>query len=85
MAHIKIFQNNRYQSNYIQYVADSIEDVKKIRLDSILLGSEVYVISEKKTYILGSDKIWYSKATNDDSIIECNCHEESTIWGEIPE
>jgi hypothetical protein len=29
MAHIKIFQNNRYQSNYIQYVADSIEDVKK--------------------------------------------------------
>jgi hypothetical protein len=49
------------------------------------LGSEVYVISEKKTYILGSDKIWYSKATNDDSIIECNCHEESTIWGEIPE
>ena len=27
----KVYQNNRYQSSYIQYVADTAEDVKKIQ------------------------------------------------------
>jgi hypothetical protein len=49
----------------------------------LTMGSEVYVIQEKRTYILGSDKTWYSKAVNDDAIIECDCVEELTIWEDL--
>jgi hypothetical protein len=49
------------------------------------MGSEVYVISEKKTYILDSKRVWHAKADGDNSVIECDCVEESTIWEQIPE
>ena len=44
MASIKVFQNNRYQSHYVHFVADTAEDVKKLRVATLAMGSEVYVI-----------------------------------------
>lgn len=85
MASIKIFQNNRYQSHYVQFVADTVDDVKRLKITDLAMGSEVYVIQEKRTYILGSDRLWYSKAVNDDATIECDCIEESTIWENLPQ
>ena len=79
----KVYQNNRYQSSFIKYVADTAEDVKKIRVTSVHMGSEVYVIDTKKTYILDSKGIWHSKA--DDDTITCDCVEESTVWEDLPE
>jgi hypothetical protein len=70
--------------------------VKKIKVTSAYLGSELYVISEKKTYILDSKGVWHPKTVNnsgsgsdddfvfDGGTIECNCVEESTIWEDIP-
>ena len=96
MAVSKIFQNNRYQNDYIYYVVDTPEDVKKIKVTSAYLGSELYVISEKKTYILDSKGVWHPKAENksgsgsdddfvfDGGTIECDCVEESTICEDIP-
>lgn len=78
----KLFQNNRYQADYVKYIADTAEDVKKIRVTPSQMGNEVYVIATKKTYILDSCGIWHSKA--DGEIIACNCVEESTIWEELP-
>lgn len=83
MGYIKMYQNNRYQSHYVRFVADTAEDVKKLRVADLAMGSEVYVIQEKRTYILGSDEVWYSKAVNDDVVIECDCVEESTIWEDL--
>lgn len=85
MGYIKMYQNNRYQSHYVRFVADTAEDVKKLRVADLAMGSEVYVIQEKRTYILGSDEVWYSKAVNDDVVIECDCVEESTIWEDLPQ
>ena len=84
MAGAKIFQNNRYQSHYVEFVVDEPEDVKKLRVSELAMGSEVYVISEKKTYILDSKKTWHAKAEGDNSIIECDCVEELTIWEDLP-
>ena len=78
----KVYQNNRYQSSFIRYVADTVEDVKKIRVSSVNMGSEVYVIDTKKTYILDSAGKWHSKADND--VIVCDCVEELTIWEDLP-
>ena len=101
MAVSIIFQNNRYQNDYHQYVADTPEDVKKIRVSPSDMGSEVYVISEKKTYILDSKRTWHVKLVNtsgsgsgsggdgvvDGGTIECdhNHVDESTIWEPLPE
>ena len=70
----KVYQNNRYQSSFIKFVADTIEDVKKIRITSVHMGSEVYVIDSKGT--------WHSKADSD--TIQCDCMEESTVWEDLP-
>ena len=83
MSAQKLFQGNRYQNSFIMYVADTAEDVKKIKVSSAHMGSEVYVIETKKTYILDSKGTWHSKA--DDSTIECDCVEESTIWEDLKE
>lgn len=64
MAVSIVFQNNRYQNDYHQYVADTPDDVKKIRVNPSDMGSEVYVISEKKTYILDSNRTWHLKLVN---------------------
>lgn len=79
----KIYQNSRYLGNIAQYVADTVEDVKEIKLLPGSMGCEVYVIETKTTYILDSKYVWHSK-TSDDTI-ECNCIEESTIWDTLPE
>ena len=85
MAFMKVFQRNNFLNNYCKFVADDEEDVKKIRVlpNGGSMGNEVYVIHTKKTYILDSKGVWYSK--DDDSVIECDCNEESTIWEELPE
>ena len=85
MSTFKIFQKGAYVNNYIKYVADTEEDVKKIKIlpNGGSMGNEVYVISTKKTYILDSKGKWHSKATGDDTVIECDCVEESTIWEEL--
>ena len=79
----KIRQNDKYLGNFACYVADTIEDVKSIRLYPGSMGSEVYVIANKTTYILDSEYKWHSKAVSSESgddIIICDCIEESTIW-----
>lgn len=80
MAVSKVYQNNRFQSNYIRFVADTADDVKKIRVSSANMGSEVYVIDTQKLYVLDSKGVWHSKKTGDGEAIECDCVEESTIW-----
>ena len=86
MAVLKILQKGQYVNNYVQFVADTEEDVKRIKIlpNGGSMGNEVYVISSQKTYILDSKGVWHSKALGDDSKIECDCIEESTIWEELP-
>lgn len=86
MAIIKIYQNGRPVNNYCRFIADTEEDVKKIKIlpKGGSMGNEVYVIDTQKTYILDSKGIWHSKAIGDNTQIECDCVEESTIWEDLP-
>ena len=81
----KIFQNNKYSYAYAKYVSDTAEDVKKIPVTIESMGSEVYVIENSSTYILDSKKTWHSKNNQDIIVCDCDCVEESTIWGDIAE
>lgn len=85
MAFQKTFQGDRYTNNYSKYVADTPEDVRKIKISSTgaNMGSEVYVISTRKTYVLDSKHSWHPKG-EDGEVIDCDCVEESTIWEDLP-
>jgi hypothetical protein len=51
------------------------------------MGSEVYVIENRRTYILDSKGMWHNKAKENvdgDDVIVCDCVEESTIWETLP-
>lgn len=86
MAIIKIYQNGRPVNNYCRFIADTEEDVKKIKIlpKGGSMGNEVYVIDTQKIYILDSKGIWHSKTIGDNNKIECDCVEESTIWEDLP-
>lgn len=85
MAFQKIFQGNRYTNNYHEYVADTPEDVKRIKISPSgqNMGCEVYVISTQKTHILDSKGVWHPKGEEGDTIT-CDCVEELTIWEDLP-
>lgn len=48
------------------------------------MGSTVYIIHTKETYMIDSKGVWYS-TNSDGEPITCDCVEESTIWGELTE
>ena len=83
---MKLFQGGRPTPTFCQFVVDAEEDVKRIKIlpNGGNMGSEVYVIANRKTYILDSKGSWHPKAT-DGEPIECDCVEESTIWEDLPE
>ena len=74
---VKEIINQMYRSEYEKRSYTEIAE-------SIVNKNEVYVIATQKKYILDSKGIWHSKAIGDNSIIECDCVEESTIWEELP-
>ena len=47
------------------------------------MGSTVYVIHTRDTYMMDSKGMWHC-VTSDKAPIECDCVEELTIWADIP-
>lgn len=77
----KIKQGTRTLYTLSEYVVDDLEDVAK--LPRCLMGSTVYVIHTKETYMADSKGIWYP-VNSSGNPIECDCVEESTIWENFP-
>ena len=78
----KIRQGTRTLYTLSEFVVDDVEDVAKLPKSS--MGSTVYVIHTKETYMADSQGIWYP-TTGDNPPVECDCVEELTIWGDLPE
>lgn len=78
----KIRQGTRTLYTLSEYVVDDVEDVAKLPRCS--MGSTVYVIHTKETYMADSKGAWYP-VNSDSDPIPCDCIEESTIWEELPE
>jgi hypothetical protein len=84
----KYLQNNKIQYAISKWVADDINDIKK--LPKSPMGSTVFVIHENKTYMVDSTQTtWYpiNNPINGDNSepIVCDCVEELTIWGDLTE
>lgn len=77
----KIAQGNRINYDYAKWVCDNVEDISNIPKSP--MGSTVFVIHTKDTYMMDSEGFWCSITSDADSI-PCDCIEELTIWGDIP-
>jgi hypothetical protein len=75
-------QSCRTTYGVTEYVADTKEDVA--RISKCVMGSTVYVIHTKETYMIDSKGVWYP-VNSDDDPIQCDCVEESTIWEDLKE
>lgn len=78
----KLMQSGRTTYGVAEYVADEKTDVAKI--PRCVMGSTVYVIHTKETYMIDSKGVWYAVDSEGDPVI-CDCVEESTIWEDLKE
>ena len=49
------------------------------------MGSTVYVITTGETWMIDSKGSWHIMGSIQKEPIECDCVEELTIWGDLPE
>ena len=68
--------------NNAQWVCDDTEDLKTMK--NVHFGDSCLVIHTGVKYVLDSKFWWYSVDGKTDPIA-CDCVEEMTIWGQIPE
>lgn len=82
MAYIKIRQGENIAYSVSSYVVDTKEDISKLPRSQ--MGSTAYVIQSKEKYICDSQSVWWPMASDGDPIkCECDCVDESTVWGEL--
>lgn len=80
--YLKLAQSGRAAYGVAEYVADDKTDVA--RLPRSVMGSTVYIIHTKETYMIDSKGVWHAVDSDGDPIV-CDCVEESTIWGDLQE
>ena len=78
----KFSQGNRIVYAISKWLCDDVEDIPKIPKSP--MGSTVFVIHTKDTYMADSEGKWYSITSDADAVEPCDCVEELTIWGDIP-
>ena len=78
----KFSQGNRIVYAISKWLCDDVEDIPKIPKSP--MGSTVFVIHTKDTYMADSEGVWYSITSDAESVEPCDCVDELTIWAEIP-
>ena len=79
----KYGQGNKINQDMEKWLVDTEEEISTI--PRCLMGSTVYVISTSESWMMDSTGKWYVMNTSGKSPIECDCVEELTIWGDLPE
>lgn len=77
----KLSQGNRIAYAMSKWLCDDVEEISKIKKCS--MGSTVYVIHTRDTYMADSRGVWHC-CTSNMPPIECDCVEELTVWADIP-
>ncbi|MBO5143105.1 MAG: hypothetical protein J6C46_09025 [Clostridia bacterium] len=49
------------------------------------MGSTAYVITTSESWMMDNQGKWHVMNTSGKEPIECDCVEELTIWGDLPE
>ena len=79
----KYGQGNKINVDMQKWLADTEAEISTI--PRCLMGSTVYVISTGETWMMDSTGRWHVMGSIQKEPIECDCVEELTIWGDLPE
>ena len=81
---IKYGQGNKINYNMYKWLVEEESELTKIPRSQ--MGSTAYVITTGESWMMDSKGQWHiMSATISKDPIVCDCVDELTIWGELPE
>ena len=81
---MKYSQGGKVGHGFSKYIVEEESELSKAPVNCGF-GDIVYVVHTSEYWMMDRSKRWYPMAANGKGAIECDCIEEMTIWGNIPE
>ena len=76
-------QGSKINHDMQKWLVEEESEIAKI--PKCLMGSSVYVITTGETWMIDSKGLWHIMGSIQKDPIACDCVEELTIWGDLPE
>ena len=80
---IKYAQGNKISYNMRKYLVEEESELPQIPRCN--MGSTAYVITTGESWMMDSKGNWHVMGSIEKEPIQCDCVEELTIWGDLPE
>ena len=80
---IKYSQGNKINYNMRKYLVEEEKELSQI--PKCNMGSTAYVITTGETWMMDSKGSWHVMKKKKKEPIQCDCVDELTIWGDLPE
>lgn len=79
----KYGQGNKINYDMQRWLVDTETEIASIPRS--VMGSTVYVITTGESWMIDSQGSWHVMSASGKEPIQCNCVEELTIWGDLPQ
>ena len=79
----KFAQGNKVNYDVYKWVVEEESELSTI--PRCIIGSTAYVISTGESWMIDSKGVWHVMNSSGKPPVECDCVEELTIWGNLPE
>ena len=80
---IKYSQGTKINYDMQKWLVEEESEISQVPCRQI--GSTVYVITTGESWMMDSKGKWHVMGSIQKEPIECDCVEELTIWGDLPE
>ena len=81
---VKYSQGGKIAHNFSKYIAEDETDLAKAP-PTCDFGDIAYVVHTAEYWMMDTKGTWYPMSANGKDGIVCDCVEEMTIWGQLPE
>ena len=81
---VKYSQGGKINHGFSKYLVEEESELSKAPVNCSF-GDIVYVVHTSEYWMMDRNHTWYPMTANGKSGIECDCVEELTVWGELPE
>ena len=79
----KFAQGNKVNYDMYKWLVEEESELHTV--PRCIIGSTAYVISTGETWMMDSKGSWHAMGSIEKDPIACDCVEELTIWGDLPE
>lgn len=79
----KFAQGNKVNYDMYKWLVEEESELHTV--PRCIIGSTAYVISTGESWMIDSKGVWHVMGSIQKDPIACDCVEELTIWGNLPE